>query len=217
MEVIKRIIKKHGIFHALYVDRASHFKTTRRGGLWYDVDEEQGDTNIEKCLSELGITLIPAYSPQAKGRIERSFGTFQGRLINELWIRGIKDYDEANRFLKEEFIPWYNERFALKVEESVFRPLPEGIDLELVFTKRTTRRVNKDNTIKFYGQTIQLLPTKMKLNFLRAKVEVRWSSKGRFWILYKGKVILKGKLSRNNKLLKKEEKIESILKERSYH
>ncbi|RKZ20488.1 hypothetical protein DRQ16_04810 [bacterium] len=98
-----------------------------------------------------------------------------------------------------------------------FRPLPEGIDLELVFTKRTTRRVNKDNTIKFYGQTIQLLPTKMKLNFLRAKVEVRWSSKGRFWILYKGKVILKGKLSRNNKLLKKEEKIESILKERSYH
>ena len=217
MEVIRKVIEKYGIFHALYVDRASHFKTTRRGGLHYDVGEEQGDTNIEKALSELGITLIPAYSPQAKGRIERVFRTFQDRLRNELWIRGIRDYDEANRFLQKEFIPWYNERFALRVEESVFKPVPEGIDLDLVFTKRAQRRVNKDNTISFYGQKIQLLPSKMKLNFLKAKVEIRWSSTGKYWILYKGKVILKGKLPKNHKLLKKEEEIETILSKRSYY
>jgi len=96
MKALKSVIKKWGLFLALYVDRASHFTTTRHGGLHYDVGEEQGDTNIEQALEEIGITLIPAHSPQAKGRIERSYKTLQDRLINEMWIRGIKDYKTAN-------------------------------------------------------------------------------------------------------------------------
>jgi len=100
---------------ALYTDRASHFKTTRHGGLHYNVSFEHGDTQIQRiqrALKELNIELIHANSVQAKGRIERLFRFFQDRLIKEMRLRGIKDYDSANEFLKEEFFrpspnhPW---------------------------------------------------------------------------------------------------------------
>jgi len=214
MEGIRSTIEKKGLFMSLYVDKASHFTTTRYGGLHYDVREEQKGTNIESALDELGITLITANSPQAKGRIERLFGFFQDRLINEIWLRGIKDYREANRFLKKEFIPWYNKRYNHKTTGNVYTPI-NGINLDLIFTKRYLRRVAKDNTISILGETIQLGPTGKKLNFVRAEVEVRMSPKNKIWILYKGNVILKTKLSKNNKILKKEKRIEEILKNRT--
>jgi len=217
MKALKSVIKKWGLFLALYVDRASHFTTTRHGGLHYDVGEEQGDTNIEQALEELGITLIPAHSPQAKGRIERSYKTLQDRLINEMWIRGIKDYKTANEYLKKEFIPLYNKKFGKEVKDTLFSPVPEGIDLDLIFTKRTMRSVNKDNTVSFFSERIQLSPTKKKLNFVRAKVEIRWSSRNQIWVIYKGEVILKTKLSSKNKLIQKEKQIEKILSKRSYN
>ena len=216
MAGIKEVIKRKGVFYALYVDRASHFTTTRKGGIHYDVGEEQGMTNIEKALDELGITLIKANSPQAKGRIERAFRTLQDRLINEMWIKGIKDYKEANRYLQRTFIPFYNKKYAKKVKENFYRPLPEDIDLNLVFTKRTVRRVNKDNTVSFMGEKIQLMPTGKKLNFVRAEVEIRWSHKEYIWILYNGNVILKTKLSKKNKKALKEKKIEKLLSQRRY-
>ena len=216
MAGIKEVIKRKGVFYALYVDRASHFTTTRKGGIHYDVREEQGMTNIEKALDELGITLIKANSPQAKGRIERAFRTLQDRLINEMWIKGIKDYKEANRYLQRTFIPFYNKKYAKKVKECFYRPLPEDIDLNLVFTKRTVRRVNKDNTVSFMGEKIQLMPTGKKLNFVRAEVEIRWSHKEYIWILYNGNVILKTKLSKKNKKALKEKKIEKLLSQRRY-
>jgi len=122
MEVIRKVIEDKGLFMALYVDKASHFKTTRYAGVHYDVSVEQEETNIERALQELGITLIPANTPQAKGRIERDFGTFQDRLINELWLAGIKDYREANRFLIKIFIPYFNKRFSKEAKGSVYKP-----------------------------------------------------------------------------------------------
>ncbi|MGQ9570911.1 MAG: ISNCY family transposase, partial [Thermodesulfovibrionales bacterium] len=121
-----------GCFMSLYTDKASHFKTTRYGGVHYNVRLEQNDTQIKRALSELGITLIFANSPQAKGRIERLFGFLQDRLIKEMRLRQIKDYKEANRFLKEEFLPWYNQRYTLPVKSS-YRPLPENCKLENIF------------------------------------------------------------------------------------
>ncbi len=93
--VIRAYIEQRGVFMALYTDKASHFRTTRHGGLHYEVEVEQKETQIERALNELGIKLINANTPQAKGRVERKFRFFQDRLIKEMRLRGIKDYGEA--------------------------------------------------------------------------------------------------------------------------
>ena len=171
MGVIKRFIEEKGVFMALYVDKASHFKTTRHGGLHYRVATEHKDTQIERALKELNIELIHAESPQAKGRVERLFRFFQDRLIKEMRLRGIRDYEEANRFLEEEFLPWYNRRYTLEVE-SAYRALAEGIDLRLVFSIRHPRRVKNDNTISYNGNIYQLMPTEGVRLFAGKWVEV---------------------------------------------
>ncbi|MCA1933071.1 MAG: hypothetical protein LDL13_05800 [Calditerrivibrio sp.] len=109
---------------AFYTDRASHFKTTRHGGLHYHLEVEQKETQIERALGELGIKLINTNTPQAKGRIERKFRFFQDRLIKKMRLGGIKNYEEANRFLKEEFLFLCNKRYTFEVE-SLYRPLPQ--------------------------------------------------------------------------------------------
>jgi len=200
---------------ALYVDKASHFKTTRYAGIHYDVSVEQEETNIERALDELGITLIPANTPQAKGRIERDFETLQDRFINELWLAGIKDYEEANRFLTKVFIPYFNKRFSKEANGSVFKS-PRGIDLDLIFTKRFTRKVTNDNTISFFNQEILIPPSRKKLNFRKKRVEVRLAADGKIWILYKGDVVYQTEISNENSLIKKEMRIENVLRHRSY-
>jgi transposase len=217
MEVIRKVIENKGLFMSLYVDKASHFKTTRYGGLHYEVSIEHEETHIEKILKDLGITLIPANSPQAKGRIERDFGTLQDRLINEMWLTKIKDYKEANIFLKGVFISYWNKRFKQKprLEGSVYKST-FGINLDLVFTKRYVRCVSNDSTISFYNQEILLPLTRRKLNPARKEVEVRLSSEGTIWILNEGRVIHRTKISEGNSLIKKEKLIENILKNRSY-
>lgn len=179
------------------------------------VSIEQEETQIDEALDEFGITLITANSPQAKGRVERLFGFFRDRLINEMWLKKIKDYDEANKFLLEEFLPWYNKKYKREAKEA-YRKLQERENPDLIFTKRYTRRVNKDNTISIFGTIVQIPPTKRALSLMRSSVEVRLSSSNKMWILYKGEVIRETVLPENNKMLKKEKKIENLLKERSY-
>ncbi len=146
MEVIKNWIKKKGVFMALYVDKASHFTTTRHGGIHYEIKDEHKDTQIQEALGELGITMIPANSPQAKGRIERLFKTLQDRLINELYIYNIKDYKSANEYLKHHFIPKFNKKFGLNKIPNVHQPVSPNININLVFTKRYFRTVRNDFT-----------------------------------------------------------------------
>jgi len=98
MQVIRRFIELKGTFLSLYIDKASHFTTTRHGGLHYQVAQEHDDTQIERALHELDIHLITANSPQAKGRIEVTFRLFQDRLIKEMRLANIKNYQQANRF-----------------------------------------------------------------------------------------------------------------------
>jgi len=217
MEVIRKTIENKGIFYALYVDRASHFKTTRYGGLYVNIDSEQDQTQIERALEELNINLIPANSAQAKGRIERLFGTFQDRLIKELRLERIKDYQQANRFLEEKYIAYHNKKFAhLKGIESIYKPLPQGINLDFIFCKKYTRKVNFDNTIKFEGQIIQLPPTQYRLSFAKCVVEVCLLEDRRIYIFYQGKLVHTTKLSKNNKIYKSKKRIESILNQREY-
>jgi hypothetical protein len=215
MHVLRRLIETKGLFMSLYVDKASHFKTTRRGGLHYDVAQEHEETQIERALNELGIELIPANSPQAKGRIEVTFRLLQDRLIKEMRLAGIKDYHEANKFLSEKFLPWYNTKYTHKAE-SAYMSIPKDKNLDLVFSIKKERTVNNDNTVQIYGQIIQILPSKIKRTFAKSKVDVCLLEGGRIFVLYKDRVIAEAKLSKENKIAKKEERIEEMLNERKY-
>jgi len=213
MEVLRKTIEKKGLFYALYVDKASQFKTTRYGGLHVNVAPEQGDTHIERALKELNITLILANSPQAKGRIERLFGTFQDRLIKEMRLAGIKNYEEANKFLIEEFLPYYNKKFAHREGvESDYKRLPDEVNLDLIFCKKFERKVNGDNTIQFQGEIMQLPPSKYKVSYAKCKVDICLLETGRIYVLYQNKVIHITKVFNS----KSHKEIENLLSKRGY-
>ena len=155
MAGIREVVEKKGVFCSLYSDRASHFFQTPKAG---EPVDRQALTQVGRALRELGIQLIPAYSPQARGRSERSFRTWQGRLPQELRIRKITTPEEANRFLKRTYIREFNRRFArpaLEQNETAFMPTMRT-DLERVFSIQTERTVNRDNTVKYKNMTLQI-------------------------------------------------------------
>lgn len=216
MQVIRSLIEKKGVFTALYADKASHFTTTRHQGIHYNLNPEQDDTQIERALAELDITLIPANSPQAKGRVERLFRLFQDRLIKEMRLAKIKNYKQANQFLINKFLPWYNARFAKKDIESAYTALPIDKNLDLIFSVKKERVVNHDNTIQICHQVVQIPPTDIRLSFAKAVVTVCLLEDKRIFVLYKDKIIAESRLSGNNKILKKERYIESFIDQRKY-
>ena len=171
MRLLKDVIAKHGLFCSLYSDRASHFFLTPKAG---EKVLENHLTQIGRALAELGIRPIPAYSPQARGRGERMNGTLQGRLPNELRLHGIKTKEEANRFLKEAYIKEHNRRFKVKAEEegSAFVPVRHHIDLDLIFSIKSERTVNYDNTISFENLTLQIEPSELRVSFAKCRVTV---------------------------------------------
>jgi len=213
MHVLRRTIETKGIFYALYTDKASHFKTTRHGGLHYNVAQDHEETQIERALQELGINLIPANSPQAKGRIEVTFRLFQDRFIKEMRLAGIQTYDQANQFLTEKFLPWYNGRYTHPVT-AVYRPLSPTTNLDLVFCIKKDRRVNNDNTISIYGQIIQIPPHRRGLAYAQKTVEACILEDNRIYIVYHGEIIAEDKLNPNNPILRKEKTAERLLNKR---
>jgi hypothetical protein len=216
MHVLRRFIEIKGLFMALYVDKASHFKTTRHGGIHYNISSEQNEeTQIERALAELGINIIPANSPQAKGRIEVTFRLFQDRLIKEMRLEGIKNYTQANKFLEEEFLLWYNAKYTHQAESS-YMPLAKDKNLDLSFCIKKERIVKGDNTVSIYGQAIQIPPSDIRPSFTKARVSVCLLEDKRIYVLYQGKVIAESSLSKNNKLIKKDKETEEFLNSREY-
>ncbi|MGC8785057.1 MAG: ISNCY family transposase [Armatimonadota bacterium] len=212
MSCLYHYIQRRGVFRALYVDRASHFKTTRHGGIHYEVNPEQADTQIQRALGELGIEILYAHTPQAKGRVERLFRFFQDRLIKEMQLAGITDYDQANRFLQEQFLPWYNQTYTRSVPDSS-RPLPAGLDLSLVLSVQQARKVGKDNTVRFEGQVYQLLPSTGCTSWAGKWVQVAQLLDGREAILYEGKPVHYVLLSEPPR---RREQAEALLSQRQY-
>lgn len=145
-------LQRHGRPLAVYTDHAGHF------GQWLTKKEERTDTIISRALGELGVEVILAGSPQAKGRVERTFGTAQDRLIKEMRVAGVSTLDAANRFLAEHWVPFWNERFAVEPRDvlDAHRPLPPGIDLEALFAETATRKVARDFTIRFKNRYWQI-------------------------------------------------------------
>lgn len=133
--------------------------------------------------------MIYAYSPQAKGRVERKFGVFQDRLCSELRLYNISSLEEANRYLKEEFIPKHNQRFSRSAKESgsAYRVLPKGLKLKDIFCLKEERTVSGDNTINYKGKAYQILPNEYRISFVKAKVVVHEHLDGSVHIFYQSK------------------------------
>jgi len=139
------VVVNQGLFCSLYSDRGSHsFYTPKAGG---KVDKQR-PTQVGRAMKELGIQMIAAYSPQARGRSERSFGTWQGRLPQELRLAGAQTLETANRFLRESYIAEFNQKFMVPAaqKELAFRHTP-GKESDWIFTVQTERIVEKDNTV----------------------------------------------------------------------
>ncbi len=171
MSLIRNLIEKKGIFCSLYTDRASHFFLTKKAG--EDVSKDNL-TQIGRALQELGAQHIPSYSPQARGRSERLNETLQGRIPQELRLRGIKTKEAANRYLKTEYLKEHNRRFAIKPEGegSAFIPVPKTTDLDKIFCFKHERTVNNDNTISFNNRILQIGPSELRVSFAKCRVTV---------------------------------------------
>jgi transposase len=160
MAALREVLEHHGLFCALYSDRGSHFWLTPKAG--EAVDHERV-TQVGRALRELGVRMIPAYSPQARGRSERNFGTWQGRLPQELRLRAITTVEAANRFLREAYIAEFNQRFRMKPAQpgSAFTVCRRR-DLEQVFSLQFERTVNRDNTVSFQNLCLQIQPVRWR-------------------------------------------------------
>jgi len=171
LEGIKHVVKQHGTFISLYVDRASHFVYTPKAG---GPPDRSVKTQVAQILEELGIELIAAMSPEARGRSERNWRTMQGRLPQELRRAGVNSYDAANRYLETVFLGKFNTRFSVKAKEdgTAFIPVV-GVNLNRIFALRYERTVNKDNTVSFENQTLQLPKVHGISTLSGRKVEVR--------------------------------------------
>lgn len=167
---IKEVIDKHGIFASLYTDRGSHYwHTPEAGG---KVDKEN-PTQFGRAMRQLGIEMIPAYSPEARGRSERAFGTHQGRLVKELAVAGITDMDEANAYIRDVYMPAFNDEFAVSPEESASMFVPcSGTPIEDILCEQFERTVGNDNCVRFDGLILQIPPDKYRYHYVRVKVRV---------------------------------------------
>jgi len=154
LRALREVVEEQGLFCSLYSDRASHFWLTPKAG---EAVDRQALTQVGRALRELGIQMIPAYSPQARGRSERSFRTWQGRLPQELRLAGITTLEEANRFVRERYVAEFNRQFSVAAAEegTAFVPCART-DLDRVFSLHHERVVARDNIVSFARLSLQI-------------------------------------------------------------
>jgi len=148
MDSFRRYIRKYGLPMSLYMDKHSTYKSTGEPTIEDQLNGTEPMSEFGRALKELGVELIHAHSPQAKGRVERLFNTLQDRLVKEMRLRGVSSIAEANEFLKE-YLPPYNRRFAKKAAhtENLHRPISKGLNLHRILCIKTERTVRNDFTI----------------------------------------------------------------------
>ncbi len=170
MAGLKEVIETKGLFCSLYSDRGSHFFVTPKAG--EKVDKHRL-TQVGRAMKELGVQMIPAYSPQARGRSERNFGTWQGRLPQELRLAGITTAEGANDFLRVQYIAKFNQSFqvAAAEKETAFRRTTRS-DLDWVFTVQTERVVAKDNTVAIADRNWQIEKSRFRSSLAGCTVTI---------------------------------------------
>jgi hypothetical protein len=182
MAGLKEVIEGKGVFCALYSDRGSHFWLTPKAGGKIDPHRLR---QVGRALRELGVQMIPAYSPQARGRSERNFSTWQGRLPQELRLRGIGSLEAANRFLREHYIAEFNRCFQVPATQrgSAF-VRRSSKDLDLIFALQFERRVNRDNTVSVQNLRLQIEPVRWRATLAGCSVTVHQHLDGSFTITH---------------------------------
>jgi len=168
---VQETIEQHGLFCSLYTDRGSHYWHTPEA----DGPVDKGHfTQFRRALKQLNIEMIAAYSPEARGRCERQFRTHQGRLPFELEAQGITEMNEANKYLKEVYMPAFNAEFMVNptLESTVFVPWSNPEGLKDILCEHYERTVGKDNCISLEGLRLQIPKDKERCHYMRAKVKV---------------------------------------------
>ena len=170
MAALKRVVEQRGLFCSLYSDRGSHMAWTPKAAGPVSV---HNPTQIARALDQLGIELILAYSPQARGRCERLFGTWQGRLPQELRLRNITTVEAANKFLSQDWIALHDASFCVEAQQTgtAFLPYP-GKDLDKIFSQQQERVVDNDNTVRFESRCLQIPQQTFRFSLARCRVLV---------------------------------------------
>lgn len=167
---IRETIEKKGLFCSLYVDRGSHYWHTPQAGGKVDKDNP---THVHRALRQLGIELIAAYSPEARGRSERMFGTLQKRLPQELRLAVITAMDEANRFLKDDYLPRHNANFAVPPEgEGTAFVSWIGAGLSDILCIQEERQVSNDNTVRYQNVVLQIPEQDHRRHYVKVTIKV---------------------------------------------
>ena len=157
MDSFRRYIRRRGLPLKVYLDGHSTYKSTSKPTIQEELEGVEPLSEFERALKELGVEVSHAHSPQAKGRIERLFRTFQDRVIKEMRLRGIRTIEEGNRFLAE-YLPVYNKRFSVRPreKEDLHRALPKGMDLNAILCMKTERTLRNDFTVAHNHKLYQI-------------------------------------------------------------
>jgi len=179
---VKEVIERHGLFASLYTDRGSHYWHTAEAGGKVD---KANLTQFGRAMARLGIEMIPAYSPEARGRCERMFRTHQARLPRELAAAGITDMAAANQYLQQVYLPAFNEEFKQPAMEagSAFVPFIGG-ELDEYLCEQYERVVGKDNCVAFEGLRLQIPKDRHRLHYVKVKVRVHRYADGRLALFH---------------------------------
>jgi len=207
MRVLKRIVETKGAPLVFYCDKDANFKTAKYESIHQQLKGEDAQTQIERALKELGVQIIYAGSPQAKGRVERAWGTFQDRLCSELRLHNISTLEGANHYLLEEYIPKHNRKFSHPAKEKgvAYQPVPKAINLNNIFCIKDERTVASDNTISYRTKYYQILPNDYRISFVKAEVMVYEWLDGSIHIFYKDKELKHKPIPKKRTKFKQEE------------
>ena len=184
MDSFKRYIKKYGTPQSVYLDNHTTYKSTKKPSIEDELNNTEALSQLERVFKQLGVSVIHANSPQAKGRVERSFNTHQDRLIKEMRLKGINTVKQANKFLHSYYIPKHNRKFAIpaKNKTDLHRPIPKGLDLDRIFSIKEEATVRNDFTVRYNKKLYQILE-----NPGTKKVAIEERLNGKLYIYYKDK------------------------------
>lgn len=190
--MLREIIERNGVPLSLYSDRHGIFQRSPKEPeiLVEQLMGARDPTQFARALKELDIGLVLAHTPQAKGRVERVWGTFQDRLVSEMRLAGVSTIEQANELLRD-FIPRFNRQFGVPAAQpdSAYRQVPTGLCLDGVLCFKYVRIVANDNTVRFGSSTIQLLADEHRATYARAKVEVQERLDGTIVVAYQGRTL----------------------------
>jgi hypothetical protein len=184
-------LERYGRPLAHYTDKNSIFRTTRRAGIGEQLQGERARSQFGRALKELGIEWIAAQSPQAKGRIERLFGTLQDRLVKEMRLAGIDTIEAANRFLEIRFLPEWEQRFTVvpRHPRNAHRRLGREQRLEEILSVRAARQVADDHTVSWDGNRWGVPREEVCAGLRGAQVEIERRLDGSHWLRFRGRYL----------------------------